>query len=344
MVDPLDEKPRSETLPDFSEVCMLKGIAKLAAESPLARAKKDVEYFSLPTRSVLNRCSNSEMPFQWTINPYRGCEFGCKYCYARYTHEFMELRNKEDFERKIYAKVGAARILLRELKPAQISGTRIAIGTATDPYQPAENQFRITRQLLEVLAKAEGISFSITTKSNLILRDLDLLVEASRRNTVRVNLSITTTRVKWARILEPRAPRPDLRFQAVQKLVEKGLQAGVFLMPLLPGITTNPLNLEAVVRAASTARARFLHASVVYLMPSALRPLLPAIDAYFPTLSKRYRQAFSRSAYLPKEYREEVLGRVRRLKEKYGIPSDKKEEESPVYLPDVPAVQLKLGW
>ncbi|MDD5544258.1 MAG: radical SAM protein [Acidobacteriia bacterium] len=344
MVDPSKAQPAGEIPSDFFELSKLKGIAKLAAESPLARTKKNVEYFSLPTRSVLNRCSNPEMPFQWTINPYRGCEFGCKYCYARYTHEFMELRQREDFERKIYIKVGAAQILLRELKPAQISGKRIAVGTATDPYQPAEKQFEVTRQLLEVLVRAEGVNFSITTKSNLVLRDLDLLLEASRRNTVRVNLSITTTSTQWAQILEPRAPRPDLRFEAVRKLVERGLKAGVLVMPLLPGITTNPANLELVVQAAFKARAQFLDAGLVYLMPSALQHMLPVIDTNFPGLSQRYRRAFSRSAYLKKSYRDEVLARVARLKEKYEIPGDQREDEAPAYAPDVPSQQLKFEW
>lgn len=142
---------------------LLKGIARLAASAPLADAKRAVEYFELPTRSILNRCASERVPFTWTINPYRGCEFGCKYCYARYTHEYMELDGAE-FERKIFAKQHARFLLARELEREKVLGEHIAIGTATDPYQPAERQFGVTRAILETLASKNGLSLSITTK------------------------------------------------------------------------------------------------------------------------------------------------------------------------------------
>src|SRR5437763_4118521 len=154
----------------------LVGIARLAAESPQVRERAEVEYFALESRSTLNRESSGRMPFAWTINPYRGCEFGCHYCYARYTHEFMELRDGLDFERKIYAKANAPELLRQELRAARDRGLPISLGTATDPYQPAEREFRITRRMLEVFAEFDGLEFSITTKGAvLILRDLDLL-------------------------------------------------------------------------------------------------------------------------------------------------------------------------
>ena len=212
------------------------GIARLAAEGESLRQGHEVEYFTLPVRSLLNRCTGVRMPFEWTINPYRGCEFACKYCYARYTHEFMEMRDGVDFEQKIYVKQHAANLLRQELRRVK-PGEQIAIGTATDPYQPAERRFEVTRAILEELARHEGLDLGIITKGNLILRDLDLLTQIGQKNRLMVNLTITTLNVDLARILEPRAPRPDLRMETVRKLNQAGIRAGVSCAPVIPGIT-----------------------------------------------------------------------------------------------------------
>src|SRR6516164_11072721 len=203
----------------------LVGIARLASQSPLLEAKRAVQYFEIPTRSILNR-TKPNMPFRWTVNPYRGCEFGCKYCYARYTHEFMEME-PTDFEDKIYAKAAAGHLLRQELGRIDRKDG-IAIGTATDPYQPAERRFGRTRSILEVFARERGRRLGITTKSDLVVRDLDLLCEIARGNMLSINLTITTLDEKLARLLEPRAPRPELRLGAVQRLSEACLTVGVF--------------------------------------------------------------------------------------------------------------------
>ena len=311
---PLDE--------DFNSVYPLSGLAKLAAMSPLQALRNNVHYFSLPARSVLNRCSNPAMPFEWTINPYRGCEFGCKYCYARYTHEFMELRHPDDFEKKIYAKESAAELIRAELKTDKIRGAEIAIGTATDPYQPAEREFKVTRQVLEQIAPLRSIRLSITTKSDLVLRDVELLQQVSKRNQLRVNLSITTADARLARLLEPRAPRPERRFKAIRQMVDNGIKAGVLMMPLLPGITTRDGNLEAVIRLAAQAKAQFLHAGVLFLMPSAQSLFLPFLKQHFPPLAGKYERQFARSPFLPETYKQQVMEKVHRLREQFGIPND----------------------
>src|ERR1700732_1184377 len=195
----------------------LVGIARLASQGETLRQGHEVEYFTLSVRSLLNRCTGVRMPFTWTINPYRGCEFACKYCYARYTHEFMEMRDGADFEQKIYVKQHAAELLRQELRRVK-PGEEIAIGTATDPYQPAERRFEVTRAILEELARHEGLDLGIITKGNLILRDLDLLTQIGQMSRLMVNVTITTLNVELARILEPRAPRPDLRMATVRKL------------------------------------------------------------------------------------------------------------------------------
>ena len=169
----------------------LLGIAKLAATGESIRQGHFVEYFTLPSRALLNRCTSKRVPFTWTINPYRGCEFACKYCYARYTHEFMELNDGVDFERKIYVKQQTAWLLRQELKKVK-QGEEIAIGTATDPYQPAEKRFEITRGILEELALHRGLQISIVSKSDLICRDIDVLGRIAENNTLYINLTITT--------------------------------------------------------------------------------------------------------------------------------------------------------
>src|ERR1022692_4548562 len=230
----------------------LVGIARLASQSELLEAKRQVQYFGIPARSILNR-TRPGMPFQWTINPYRGCEFGCKYCYARYTHEFMEMA-PEDFEDKIYAKSAAAHLLRQELGRVGRQDS-IAIGTATDPYQPAERRFGRTRGILEVFARDRGRRLSITTKSDLVTRDLDLLREIARGNVLAVNITITTLDEKLARALEPRAPRPELRLRAVRRLSEAGICVGVFPNPIMPGLTDGDRALDRLARASRDAGA-----------------------------------------------------------------------------------------
>jgi DNA repair photolyase len=293
----------------------LVGLARIAATSPVLSSKRRVEYFSLASQSVLNRCSSPNMPFMWTINPYRGCEFGCKYCYARYTHEFMGLENPDDFEEKIYSKEGAGEILRKEL--AKNPGGGIAIGTATDPYQPAERLYGTTRSILETLAEFRGLSVSITTKSDLVVRDRELLQDIRRDNAVQVNMTITTLRAELARSLEPRAPRPDLRLAAVRELAAAGIPVAINAMPVLPGITDAPAQLEAVARAGAEAGARSFATQVLFLMPSAQRAFFPFLDEQFPELAARYRALYNRGAYLRGRVAEEIEKLGLRLREKY---------------------------
>src|SRR5579871_5464328 len=181
----------SSLFPQIEPGARLVGIAKLAAQGEAVDEGHNVEYISLENRSVLTRCLSPRMPFTWMINPYRGCEFACKYCYARYTHEFMEMRDGVDFERKIYVKQQAAWLLRQDLKKVK-SGEEIALGTATDPYQPAERRYEVTRGILEELALLHGLRLGIVTKSDLVLRDVELLRNIAKHNTLFVNLTITT--------------------------------------------------------------------------------------------------------------------------------------------------------
>jgi DNA repair photolyase len=305
-------------LPELDAKPRLIGIAKLAADGELLREGHEVEYFSLPVRSLLNRCTSERVPFVWTINPYRGCEFACKYCYARYTHEFMEMRDGIAFEQKIFVKDHAANLLRQELRQVK-SGEDIAIGTATDPYQPAERRYGITRGVLEELARHEGLELGLITKSNLILRDLELLRAISRKNRLHVNLTITTLNIKLARLLEPRAPRPDLRLEAVRQLSVAGIHTGISCSPVIPAITDTPRNLEALVRAAAEAGARSIFANPLFLKPCSSAVFMPFLEKEFPALAKNYRERYKDRAFLPKAYGQRISQLVEKFRQKYGL-------------------------
>src|ERR1700686_477634 len=299
----------------------LVGIARLASEGESLRLGHDVEYFTLPTRSLLNRCTGVRMPFTWTINPYRGCEFACKYCYARYTHEFMELRDGVDFEQKIFVKQHAADLLRQELRQVK-PGEDIAIGTTTDPYQPAERRFEVTRAILEELARYRGLEIGIVTKSNLVLRDIEVLQQVAKTHRLVVNVTITTLNVDLARILEPRAPRPDLLLDAIQELNQAGIAAGVICAPVLPGITDSPRDLEALVRATAQAGGKYIYANSLFLKPCSAAVFLPFLEKEFPQLVESYQQRYKDRAFLPGSYRKRLSQLMKRLLEKHGIPTD----------------------
>jgi DNA repair photolyase len=278
------------------------------------------------------------VPFNWTINPYRGCEFGCKYCYARYTHEYMEIDGGE-FEKKIYVKKDAGELVSRDLASPRLDGEHIAIGTATDPYQPAEREFGVTRAILEQMAQREGLSLSITTKSNQVLRDLDLLTRISERSSIMINMSITTLRTRLARLLEPRAPRPDLRLEAVKKLREAGIATGILAMPVLPGITDREADLDALARGARDSGAQWFAANVLFLMPASRRQFLPFLAAKFPRLFRQYEEWYVRRGGSPEGYRKQISERIHALQLKYGLGRRPETPRPTNYVPP----QMSLG-
>jgi DNA repair photolyase len=304
--------------PDAKKSALV-GIARLASQGESLREGHNVEYFTLPAKSLLNRCtSNRNMPFTWTINPYRGCEFGCRYCYARYTHEFMEMRDGMEFEQKIYVKQHTAELLRRNLQRVK-PGESIALGTATDPYQPAERRYEVTRSILEEFARHHGLELGIVTKSDLLLRDLDVLREVSKNNVLSIHITVTTLDVELARILEPRAPRPDLRINALRELSAAGVTVGVSCSPVLPGITDSPANLEAVVREAAAAGARHIFAGPLFLKPCSAAIFLPFLEQHFPNLVENYRQRYQDRSFLPPSYGKRISQLIASYRKKYGI-------------------------
>ncbi len=296
----------------------LVGIARMAAASDLLEAKQRVEYRDLETRKLISRTSNPSMPFRWTINPYRGCEFGCKYCYARYTHEFMELHESRDFEEKIFAKQWDAASLHEELRRIPRKDA-IAIGTATDPYQPAERRYGMTRRILEILADEKGRQLSLVTKSDLVRRDSDLLSVIARRNMLHIAVTITTTDEELARKVERYAPRPSLRLASVAALAEKGIAVTVLANPVMPFLTDSEENLDPLARAVAASGAKGFAGRVLFLKPCAQRAFFPFLEEHFPPLVGRYQALYASGAYLRGRIVEEIAGRINRVRERYGL-------------------------
>lgn len=348
-------------------------------QHPLVGEQKDIQYYGSQARGILNSPDSTGMPF-WSINPYVGCAFGCAYCYARYAHRFVMERGTLTaegtggegdevlppwlaFERRIFVKRNAAEVLRRTLRDrgsaagAVQRGETIVLGTATDPYQPAERLFRVTRAVLEVLAEAKGLKLVIITKSPLITRDLDLLVRIAQRSTLTVHLSLITLDRELLRRIEPRAPTPESRLRALRRLSAAGIEAGVNIMPVLPGVTDRPDALAALVRRIAAEGATHVNPSPLRLRATARKRYLPFLAAEFPHLVTRYAEAFAHSHEMPAGYRDGLRRFMKQLCAEvglqYGTPDERAFEpragaawavpDAPVdEAPPPPAPQLEL--
>ncbi len=311
--------------------------------------QKDIRYFAATPRSVMNGPKATGMGF-WSINPYVGCAFGCAYCYARYAHRYTaerlstaadagsgdalptdELPPWLAFERRIMVKREAPELVRRALqRPGTLDALRretVVIGTATDPYQPAERRFRITRGVLEVLSEHNGIRVAIITKSPLVTRDVDLLRLINERSRLTVHISLITVDREIARILEPRAPTPEARLRAIARLSANGIEVGVNCMPVLPGITDAPEMIEELVRAVKVANAAYISACALRLQATARDRYLPFIASEFPELAERYRRAYSTGHQVSEKYREGLSARFKVVCDRNGIAFGRRNRE-----------------
>ena len=308
---------QTATLPLFP---MLPAAGRPAPDAEALRRRAGVDYFDLLVREILNKSEASRLPFDWTINPYRGCEFGCVYCYARATHGFFESTQPEDFESKIFVKRGAAEKLAQRLRKSDLRGQTIAIGTATDPYQPAERHFGVTRSLLEVFTGVEGLHLSLTTKSPLVLKDLDILAELDRKHSIEIHMSITTLDRDLARKLEPAAPDPQARLRAVERLAEAGIAVIVNCMPVMPGINDSEAELAPLFAAALAAGAVDVHHQALFLRPATRDKFFPWLKEEFPHLVGMYQRLYARSDYIDGSAKDQLLMTFRRLRLQHGLP------------------------
>lgn len=288
-------------------------------------------------KSLLNRIDIPSFPFHWTLNPYRGCRHACVYCYARPTHEFWGLNAGKEFEQRVFAKINAPEILRQELRRPKWQGEAIAIGTASDPYEPAEAQYSLTRRILQVLRDFQNPA-SITTKGVLVRRDIDVLRELLEVADVRVVFSVGSIDDQVWKLTEPGTPRPLARLEAMRFLVENGIPAGVIMAPLLPGISDSWESINAVVSAAASHRARFLSANLLFLKPGSKEWFMPLLKEAYPHLTSAYA-ALYRKTYAPKAYTREVLKVVDEARQSWGLPTI-----SPVKELRRPQGQLQLAF
>jgi DNA repair photolyase len=279
----------------------------------------------------------------WSLNPYVGCEFGCTYCYARDTHRYAveramgkesevrpsarlpvfddlaELPPWEAFERRILVKLDAARVLEHTLDPARLAGCTLVIGTATDPYQPAERRFQLTRRILEALTAYRGLSIGLITKSPLVVRDLDLLQRLGERHEVTVNVSLATLDARLARRLELRSPVPRARLRALRRLIDGGIHAGLLVAPIVPCLTDSRAALDALMAAAKGAGARYVVGTALRLGPAARHRFLPHLAREFPELAAKYERHYRRRDRVSPTYEAALARRLEALQRKHGF-------------------------
>lgn len=278
-------------------------IARRTFDTPEFRG---IECIEVEAKSIINRVPGGGLPFDWTINPYRGCSHACTYCFARPTHTFLDMNAGRDFESKIIVKVNAPELLRRQLAAPRWNGEHIAMGTGTDPYQRVEGRYRLMRGIIEALTEKRN-PFSVLTKGTLILRDIDLLQTAAEHAPVSAAFSIGTLDEHVWRETEPGTPHPRARIEAVSALTAAGIPTGVLMAPVLPGISDAPEQMRAVVESALDAGATHVSPILLHLRPGVREEFMPWLEQHHPDLVARYLELYTRS-YAPKHDRER-LGR-----------------------------------
>ena len=333
-----------------NQLALLEPALPATALPVLDQRARGATFHEVPVKAILNSPATTGMGF-WSLNPYVGCEFGCTYCYARETHKWRVERAGADkadradkvedvhssassassapsaslppwlaFEKQILVKTSAAAVLQRTLFPAKLAGASLVIGTATDPYQPAERRFRLTRSILEALLGWRGLSLGIITKSPLILRDLAVLQRLAERHELSVNISLASVDAALLRRIEARSPAPHARLRALKGLVDGGIQAGLMVAPILPGLTDSRAALAAIMAAARKAKACYVAGFPLRVGPATRERLLPHLAEEFPELAERYARHFAGRHNASREYIDALTARLHALQREYGFP------------------------
>jgi DNA repair photolyase len=278
------------------------------------------------------------MPFSRTVNPYRGCAMGCRYCYATYTHEFMGITTPEEFHSTVYTKVDGEAETERAIAAAARAGERIALGTSTDPYQPGETEFGITRRFLEQVARHRGVRFGITTKGAGILRDIELLRTIHARSSLSIHVSLISVDAALLRKLEPWAPPPEVRIEVMRRLKEAGLKVRLGMAPVLPALTDDERGIDALFAGARAAGVDRLFYNVLFLRSPTKEMYLRWLAREFPQLVEAYEGAYEGRVYLGGRYRRRVDERVMRLMARHGFTGGRDDERAA----GGPPAQLRL--
>lgn len=307
-----DVGPAKPTTREIADLVKAGGTAALTeGESRADRAR----YQEVRCRSALNRVSG--MPFEWTLNPYRGCTHGCHYCFARRYHVQFAMNSDDEFASVILVKHNIVEVLEQELDRPSWRREQVAFGTATDPYQPIEGHYKLTRRSLQALARGRT-PIGLITKGPMVVRDIDVLRELARAAGCTIYMSVPTVDEDAWRTLEPGTAHPLQRLRAVGELVDAGINAGVLMAPIVPGFSSAPAKLERTVKAIADHGARFVGCNVMYLQDGTRTHFMEFIEQEFPAMRPRFERLYVRK-YPPDAYRKEVQGMVRMLQGRYGL-------------------------
>lgn len=286
---------------------------------PIEAGTEDAFAIEVHAKSIINRVpGEAAMPFGWTINPYRGCGHACRYCFARRTHTYLDLDAGHDFDSKVVVKVNAGTLLRKELASPRWKGEPIAMGTNTDPYQRAEGRYRLMPQIISAL-RDRANPFSILTKGTLVLRDLDLIVQAAEVAPVSVATSVGSVDETLWRAVEPGAPSPLRRLDVVRRFADAGIGCSVLMAPVLPGLSDSPEQIDATVRELVAAGAASITPLVLHLRPGAREWYHAWLSRERPDLLPLYERLYRNGAYAPKAYQREVIARVDEAKRRHGL-------------------------
>jgi DNA repair photolyase len=331
----------ASTTPTTRDIANTVRAGGAAALTEAERRADQARYQEITCRSALNPVKG--MPFDWTLNPYRGCTHGCHYCYARRYHSQFELNADDEFASVILVKTNFVEVLARQLARPSWKGEYIAVGTATDCYQPIEGQYKLTRRSIEALLRARN-PMGVITKGPMIVRDRDLLADLSRVASCTVYISVPTVDEDAWRQLEPGTAHPMQRLRAVRELVDAGINAGVLMNPIVPGFSSSRDKMERTVKAIADHGARFLGTNVMFLEDGTRTHFMSFIEREFPSMLPRFEKLYEKK-YAPSDYRKQVQGMVRVLQDRYGLNTRKKadaEHESADAPPE--SEQVGFAW
>ena len=310
-----------------------------AALTEAERRADEARYQEVACRSALNRVQG--MPFNWTLNPYRGCTHGCHYCFARRYHVQFEMDSDDEFASVILVKRNFVEVLQRELDRPSWTREHVAFGTATDPYQPIEGHYRLTRQAIVALTRGRT-PIGLITKGPMVVRDRDVLVDLTRAAGCTVYMSVPTVDDDAWRTLEPGTAHPLQRLRAVRELVDAGVNAGVLMAPIVPGFSSSKTKLERTVKAIADHGARFVGCNVMYLQDGTRSHFMKFIEREFPSMLPRFERLYVKK-YPPDAYRKEVQAMVRTLQQRYDV-SRREEAEKPSSESNAPTEPEQVGF